>query len=76
MYTYVDSLMLGGLEEGASLAMVHHLDDNTVSIMEVGDTELDYLGAENIGGYPLHTPVEVTDSEGWRHVIMILAKAA
>lgn len=42
MYTYVDSLMVGDLEEGASLVMVHHLDDNTVSIVEAGDTDLDY----------------------------------
>ena len=76
MYTYVDSLMVGDLEEGASLVMIHHLDDNTVSIVEAGDTELDYLGAENIGGYPLHTPVEVTDSDDERHMIIVLARAA
>lgn len=76
MYTYVDSLMVGGLEPGTSLVMIHNLDDNTISVVEAGGDDLAYLGADNVDRYPFRTPVEVADSEGERHVIIILAKAS
>lgn len=73
MYTYT-KFHTGIIEPGHSVVMVHHLDEGSISIVEAAPDDLACLGANNIDSYPIHTPIEVTDSDGDRHLIIVLSK--
>jgi len=73
MYTYIN-LHTGAVEPGNSLVMIHHLNKGDVSIVEAAPHDLACLGADDINKYPVHTPFEVTDSEGDRHLVIVLSK--
>ena len=67
METLLDCVFI---ESETTILAIKHIDTNELSvIIPDGSDTLDYLGLEDCYSIPIGGSVEVTDSEGERHII-------